>query len=300
MRRALVAWARDEGYDEATVALLASSTPSAAKKWGREHEAPERVFEQPEQVQLRLRLEPVPQRRVVGDPAAFGFTHPDKTRFMPFASTREQWIAEYDEWVEDLDAGERDVIEQYTGPHAAEFNDGLRDDPDATVDDFPDSQLLCEALERAPRAPAPRTLLRGVSAPYRLEGSASDWARRMFPVGATWYDRAFLSTTRSPGTAVSFGSDMARGVIFEMRSRGGVCVARVSEHESELEHVFPPRIRWRVVGHAESVAFSYAAPGSRGAAPLRRPVVFLVDEADLAAIGVDTDVDAKGWEAETD
>lgn len=295
----MVAWASEQGYDAATVALLASSTPSAAKKWGREHEAPEKVFAEPEQVQLRLRLEPVPHRTVLGDPTAFGFTRPDKTRFMPLATTREKWTAEYDDWVDGLDDEERDLVEFYTGPHGGELNESLRDDPDATPPDYPDScQQLDESLGRAPRSPTPRTLMRGVSGPYELEGSSSDWARRTFPVGATWYDRAFLSTTRSPGTAVSFGSDMERGVIFELRSRGGACVARISEHPSELEYVFQPSTRWRVVGHADSVGFSYANPGAGAAASLSRPVVFLVDEDDLAAIGIDPGVDAEGWDSD--
>src|SRR5690625_5299502 len=86
IRRAVVEWAQQQGFDAAEVALLATSSPSAAKQWAADHQAPSEVFDAPERVQRRKRLPKVPTAAVIGQPEAFGFRPASEIRRSPSKS----------------------------------------------------------------------------------------------------------------------------------------------------------------------------------------------------------------------
>ena len=148
-------------------------------------------------------------------------------------------------WLSGLSSGEQKAIDSYTGSGYGDMNSALRSGKPASYS-VTNQRIkdLTTALNKAPKAPPPDLVWRGVRS-----GSAAQIYKKLTP-GQIIEMKGFQSTSIKP----SFAADWAgsEGVIFEIKPKQGGLVRTISatgigEHEFLLNHGEKYRVRGAVM-----------------------------------------------------
>ncbi|MFJ4680497.1 ADP-ribosyltransferase [Kitasatospora sp. NPDC088783] len=185
-------------------------------------------------------------------------------------------VRESASWAGRLDGEEAYWTREYAGADAFEpINRHLYEGHgmDEPVDEVgvPMSQIaphLDSALAKARVAGEPRTTYRGFNPPDEVIAAdcVKEWAADQFPVGGTYRDDSYMSTSHCPRMAIGFSANLAydpqageyrsarHHFAFEVLSSKGAVMRAVSDiDEDEYERLLPRSSTFRVVGRQVGV-----------------------------------------------
>jgi len=149
-------------------------------------------------------------------------------------------------------------------------------------------KTIDKAIKLADKPKDNRIVYRGLVVPMHVKNAdAGEWVKNKFPVGQIISQKHYMSTTLDPSIALHKFSNAAgsseRKVIFEIMTKQGAPLTRVSIFSEEMEVLMPREAKFRVVSVTENVEFkshskwALAAPNPY-VEPEMRTIIRLVDE----------------------
>lgn len=156
---------------------------------------------------------------------------------------------------------------------------------------------LDSGLAKAVKPDEPRDLYRGITVPMGVADEDIDnWLTEHFPVGGTFSQKNYMSTSASPVMGVSFGTpgeplydeddediepplpNLARSIILEMKSKQGAILSQnlATPLNYESEVLLPRNAKLKIVGVHKEVQYSYIA-GDGQVYTMQRTIVQAVD-----------------------